>query len=71
VDGRLAAHAAGKGSRLFVLAAEQGIGWDLAGAERGDRNRERQLKQRGAAERCLICQLQRRWREAATVDRRE
>lgn len=59
VDERLRAHVAGRGSRLFVLAAEQGIGWDLAEVEPGDRNRERQLKQHSARPRCLICRVQR------------
>jgi hypothetical protein len=59
VEGREADHIAGKGSKLFTLAREQGIGWDLADAERGDRNRERQLKQRAAGKRCIICHAER------------
>jgi predicted GIY-YIG superfamily endonuclease len=65
LEARLADHAAGRGSVLFVLAMEQGIGWDLARAERGDRNRERQLKQSSASQRCLICRALARLQQPA------
>lgn len=64
LDARLACHAAGNGSVLFRLAAAQGTGWDLSRAERGDRNRERQLKQSSATQHCEICRAQARLREA-------
>jgi hypothetical protein len=54
---RLAAHAAGRGARLMEVVGEAGIGWQLARIWTGTRARERQLKQRGAARRCPVCQL--------------
>jgi hypothetical protein len=54
---RLTAHAAGRGARLMEAVAEAGIGWQLARVWAGPRARERQLKQRGAARRCPVCQL--------------
>lgn len=53
---RLADHAAGRGSRLCEAAIAAGVTWTLAATEPGDRNRERQLKNRGgASRRCPIC----------------
>jgi hypothetical protein len=57
LDDRMAVHELNGGtrSRLFQLAAEQGIGYQVVFAERGDRNRERQLKQHSATPRCPRC----------------
>lgn len=53
---RLSEHAAGRGARLLAVAADNGIGWDLARTWPGTRARERQLKrQGGAARRCPLC----------------
>jgi hypothetical protein len=55
---------AGTHCRIMREAVRLGIAWDLAGIERGDRNRERQLKQRSASRRCPICQAQRKLRKS-------
>ena len=52
---------AGTHCRVIRAAVRLGIAFELADFERGDRNRERQLKQRSAT-RSLICQAQRRLR---------
>jgi len=59
VTSRMAAHEDGTGSRLFALAAEQGIGWKVVATEYGDRNRERQMKQRSASRSCPRCRAER------------
>jgi predicted GIY-YIG superfamily endonuclease len=53
---RLTLHAAGRGARLLRVIKDEGIGWELARTWEGDRHRERQLKQRGHARCCPICQ---------------
>lgn len=52
---RLTDHALGRGARLTQVQAERGGSWVVAQTEPGDRSRERQLKQRGAARRCEVC----------------
>jgi hypothetical protein len=39
------------------VVGELGIGWQLARVWTGTRDRERSLKQRGAARRCPVCRL--------------
>ncbi len=63
LDARLATHTAGNGARLLEVVSARGIGWQIACLERGTRDRERQLKARGAARRCPICCRERRRRE--------
>jgi predicted GIY-YIG superfamily endonuclease len=56
LDDRLAAHAAGRGSRLMRVIVDAGIGFTLARTWPGPRSRERALKrQGGATRRCPIC----------------
>jgi hypothetical protein len=53
---RLADHALGRGGRLTQLQREADGSWVLASVERGvTRDREHQLKYRGAARRCEVC----------------
>ena len=61
----LAEITAGTHCRVLAAATRLGIGYDIAGIEWGDRNRERQLKQRSTTRRCFVCRCQRRWRRAA------
>jgi predicted GIY-YIG superfamily endonuclease len=63
LDARLATHTAGNGARLLEVVSARGIGWKIASLERGTRDRERQLKARGAARRCPICRAERRRRQ--------
>jgi predicted GIY-YIG superfamily endonuclease len=65
---RLAEHEAGRGARLTQVQREAGGTWRLASVEPGGRDRERQLKQRGAARRCEICKTETaaRWQEATS-----
>jgi predicted GIY-YIG superfamily endonuclease len=65
LDARLATHTSGNGARLLEVVSTRGIGWQVACLERGTRDRERQLKARGAARRCPICRRERRRRELA------
>ena len=55
LEARLDAHARGEGARLTQVQLERGGTWRLASAEPGTRDREAQLKERGATRRCLIC----------------
>ena len=55
LDARLEAHAHGAGARLTQVQLERGGTWRLASAEPGTRDRETQLKERGASRRCQIC----------------
>ena len=55
LDARLADHAAGRGARLTQVQLAAGGSWRLASAEPGTRDREAQLKERGASRRCPIC----------------
>jgi hypothetical protein len=52
---RLADHALGRGARLTQVQVERGGSWVLAQTEPGGADRERQLKQHGAARRCEVC----------------
>ena len=53
---RLAAHAAGQGSRLLAAVRSAGIGWTLARTWPGTRHLGRALKnQGGASRRCPLC----------------
>src|SRR4051812_12502200 len=53
---RLEAHATGRGSRLMEVVTDAGITWKLARTWRGDRYRERRLKERGGKSRmCPLC----------------
>ena len=58
LDARLAQHEAGHGARLTQVQRGSGGTWRLASVEPGDRSRERQLKQHGAARRCPICRAE-------------
>jgi hypothetical protein len=55
---RLAGHAAGQGARLTQAQLEAGGTWRLASVEPGTRDREAQLKERGASCRCQICKAE-------------
>lgn len=55
-SGRLEMHAKGRGARLTAAFARQGIEFTVARTWKGDRNRERQIKNQGSARRqCPIC----------------
>jgi hypothetical protein len=57
---RLADHALGRGARLTQVQKQAGGSWVVADVERGvTRDREAQLKERGASRRCSVCQAQR------------
>jgi hypothetical protein len=57
---RLTDHALGRGARLTQLQREAGGSWVLANVEHGvTRDREHQLKYRGASRRCEVCKAQR------------
>jgi hypothetical protein len=57
---RLTDHAMRRGARLTQLQLQAGGSWVLAGVEHGvTRDREHQLKYRGAARRCQVCRAQR------------
>jgi predicted GIY-YIG superfamily endonuclease len=62
LEARLAEHERGQGARLTQVQLERGGTWRLASAEPGTRDREAQLKERGASRRCQIC------REEARAD---
>jgi predicted GIY-YIG superfamily endonuclease len=55
LEARLNEHAAGRGARLTQVQLAAGGTWRLASAEPGTRDRETQLKYRGASRRCPIC----------------
>jgi hypothetical protein len=56
LEARLEHHAKGTGGRLPGVVMAAGISWQLALAIPGDRNTERQMKNRGGARRlCPIC----------------
>ena len=56
LEGRLAYHSAGKGSKLLKAVAEAGISWTVARTWPGGRNEERRLKnQKNAPRLCPIC----------------
>jgi hypothetical protein len=52
---RLTDHALGRGARLTQVQVERGGSWVVAQTEPGGADRERQLKQHGAARRCEVC----------------
>jgi len=55
IEHRLAEHEAGRGARLTQIQLQRGGTWRLAGVDPGTRDRETQLKERGASRRCPIC----------------
>jgi len=56
MDARQKHNENGTGARFLAVARAKGITWRLAATEPGDKNRERQLKNRGGASRlCPIC----------------
>jgi hypothetical protein len=67
LEQRLVEHEQGRGARITQVQREAGGSWRLASVEPGGADRERQLKQHGAARRCPICQTETaaRW-EAST-----
>ncbi len=68
---RLTDHALGRGARLTQVQKQAGGSWVVADVERGvTRDREAQLKERGAARRCSVCQAQRAV-EAGRLTRQE
>ena len=52
---RLSEHTLGRGARLTQVQREAGGTWILADVQPGTRDREQQLKERGAARRCGVC----------------
>jgi predicted GIY-YIG superfamily endonuclease len=57
---RLVDHALGRGARLTQVQREAGGTWVVADVERGvTRDRETQLKERGASRRCSVCKTSR------------
>ena len=52
---RLNQHAAGAGARLMEVVASAGINWTLVRAWRGDRKRERKLKNYHRRQLCPLC----------------
>jgi predicted GIY-YIG superfamily endonuclease len=58
LDARLAEHEHGHGARLTQVQLDRGGTWRLASAEPGTRDRETQLKERGASRRCGICKAE-------------
>ena len=69
LDTRLAEHAAGRGARLTQVQLAAGGSWRLASAEPGTRDREAQLKERGATRRCQICKDQAQAAAASAPER--
>lgn len=56
---RLTDHALGRGARLTQVQREAGGTWVVADVQQGTRDREQQLKERGAARRCNVCRASR------------
>ena len=56
---RLTDHAFGRGARLTQVQREAGGTWVVADVQPGTRDREQQLKERGAARRCSVCKASR------------
>jgi hypothetical protein len=52
---RLTDHQLGRGARLTQVQREAGGTWVVADVQPGTRDREQQLKERGAARRCEVC----------------
>jgi predicted GIY-YIG superfamily endonuclease len=55
IAARVEEHQAGRGARLTAVAVAAGIELKLSRTWRGDRGRERQLKQRGKTRCCPAC----------------
>jgi hypothetical protein len=55
LGGRLVDHRLGRGARLTQVQLQAGGSWVLADVERGTKDREAQLKERGASRRCRVC----------------
>ena len=55
LDARLAEHQRGAGARLLEVIADAGINWTLVRAWKGDRQRERQLKNYHRRQLCPLC----------------
>jgi hypothetical protein len=80
---RLTDHALGRGARLTQVQREAGGSWIVADTEPGTRDRETQLKERGATRRCSVCRAVRdieagaltkpealaKWADASPADR--
>jgi hypothetical protein len=56
---RLTDHALGRGARLTQVQRQAGGSWVVADVQPGTRDREQQLKERGAARRCNVCKASR------------
>ena len=56
---RLTEHTLGRGARLTQVQREAGGWWVVADVQPGTRDREQQLKERGAARRCSVCKAAR------------
>jgi len=56
---RLTQHTLGRGARLTQVQREAGGWWVVADVQPGTRDREQQLKERGAARRCSVCKASR------------
>ena len=69
LDARLAEHAAGRGATLTQVQLAAGGSWRLASVEPGTRDREAQLKERGATRRCQICKDASRAASASVPER--
>jgi hypothetical protein len=52
---RLTDHTLGRGARLTQVQRQTGGTWVIADVQPGTRDREQQLKERGAARRCSVC----------------
>jgi predicted GIY-YIG superfamily endonuclease len=63
LEHRLSEHEHGQGARLTQVQLERGGTWRLASVEAGTRDRETQLKERGASRRCPICKDEAQVRE--------
>jgi hypothetical protein len=60
MEARQRHHREGNGARLLAVILEAGIGWEVALVIPGDKNKERQMKNRGGATRlCPICKEER------------
>jgi predicted GIY-YIG superfamily endonuclease len=56
---RLTDHALGRGARLTQVQRTTGGTWVVADVQPGARDREQQLKERGATRRCSVCKASR------------
>ena len=55
LDARLKQHQAGSGARLMEVVSQAGINWTLVRAWKGDRKRERKLKNYHRRALCPLC----------------